>query len=792
MISAWFSIETPLASDEEFGLVGLTDLYLHDDTTLFATGRGGDWLSVYDIGETALETSLSQQWFIPETYRQLIDVDLALREGPYQDQLYLTGLNSDALVGLTMNADTGVRPVGTQTLGFDFGTLTEIELVAGTQTGIGALAGGGLVNLNWDMEDSPSILDAVQDSPLVGQRASDIALGTLNGQTYAVVSYGLDDTVSLLQQDTTGNFRHISDTGAKEGAWFDTPDDIVMVTVSDGQLYAVVAGLGSLTTFAVTDKGLQPVDHLLDDLNTRFDGASHLKHIKVSEHDFVLAGGSDGGISLLSLLPGGRLQHIQYVEGTGDVPLSNISAIEAIATPDGIRLWVATQSQPYLAELSVDLPNLGINRNGNDAGGTLNGTALDDILIGADGADHLTAGAGNDILMDGAGQDHLQGGEGADLFIFAPDDAKDVITDFQPGQDQIDLSAYGTAGGIGGMIITSRGWGAELRIEDEALEVRTDNGQMLSAQDFTTDNLITSGRATVNLTEYPAPEPDPPEEIGRGFVGMQSGVTPADLKPEWINSAGGGRIETTSRSDQVWAGDAADRIFGGNGSDWISGGDNPGASFDMLFGESGNDTLFGNAGFDLLSGGSGNDVLDGGAQSDELFGDGGSDILLGDLGKDRLFGGNGQDQLYGGDGNDSLSGQAGSDTLWGGNGRDSLEGGTGDDILDGGTSADVLHAGSGQDTLIGGGGNDILSGGMDADEFVFNDWHGHDIIEDFDAFDEDEFLNFLSLDSIDSIQDILGKSRQVGEDVVIDTSEVSSVTLQNVRLSDLDESDFAF
>lgn len=71
-----------------------------------------------------------------------------------------------------------------------------------------------------------------------------------------------------------------------------------------------------------------------------------------------------------------------------------------------------------------------------------NGT---DVLLGGSGTDRLFGGPGEDTLTGGIAADRLTGGPDADVFVFissedSPDDAPDIITDFQPGLDQIDLS----------------------------------------------------------------------------------------------------------------------------------------------------------------------------------------------------------------------------------------------------------------------------------------------------------------------------------------------------------------
>ncbi|MDR7028491.1 T1SS-143 repeat domain-containing protein [Rhizobium rosettiformans] len=99
------------------------------------------------------------------------------------------------------------------------------------------------------------------------------------------------------------------------------------------------------------------------------------------------------------------------------------------------------------------------------AGGTITGTASDEILIagdghdillgmdgddylsGNDGEDILNGGDGNDILVGGLGLDTMTGGTGADTFVFDETafediDVTDVITDYSLAQgDMLDVSA---------------------------------------------------------------------------------------------------------------------------------------------------------------------------------------------------------------------------------------------------------------------------------------------------------------------------------------------------------------
>lgn len=73
----------------------------------------------------------------------------------------------------------------------------------------------------------------------------------------------------------------------------------------------------------------------------------------------------------------------------------------------------------------------------------------DDILFGSSGKDILIGGNGNDYLQGDSGDDILIGGAGSDKFAFATGSkfdirelGVDIINDFTPAQDKIQLSKY--------------------------------------------------------------------------------------------------------------------------------------------------------------------------------------------------------------------------------------------------------------------------------------------------------------------------------------------------------------
>ena len=75
---------------------------------------------------------------------------------------------------------------------------------------------------------------------------------------------------------------------------------------------------------------------------------------------------------------------------------------------------------------------------GNSLANSLTGGAGNDSLSGGDGNDTLTGGSGTDTMTDGVGDDIYQFLSVSDSGVGA---ARDVLTDFSPGFDKIDLSA---------------------------------------------------------------------------------------------------------------------------------------------------------------------------------------------------------------------------------------------------------------------------------------------------------------------------------------------------------------
>lgn len=314
-----------------------------------------------------------------------------------------------------------------------------------------------------------------------------------------------------------------------------------------------------------------------------------------------------------------------------------------------------------------------------------------------------------------------------------------------------------------------------------------------SVYDFTTNTtpFMTvydgQGEDTIDLSSYTMAQWLTLQEgvfsnIG-GYVGNFSIAYGAVIE----NAVGG------SGDDTIMGNDVDNLLEGGFGADSMMGG----AGNDTLDGSNQFDYLDGGDGNDLLLGGMGNDTLIGGADSDRMSGGNGNDLLEGGLGSDLLSGGRGEDTLDGGNRNDRIFGGSEDDVMLGGSGNDLMRGGSQHDYMDGGEGNDTLVGGSGFDTLIGGEGDDTMNGAFNADRFIFADNHGNDVVQDFEATNNAEKIDFSGLSSLNSLLDVLGTgsgtaaATQIGSDVLIDTG-TGTILLENVLYSDLDAMDFIF
>jgi len=320
--------------------------------------------------------------------------------------------------------------------------------------------------------------------------------------------------------------------------------------------------------------------------------------------------------------------------------------------------------------------------------GFISGDLRDNMIVGSEGNDFMTALMGNDLVYGGGGNDTLYGGIGSDILLGG--DGNDVICldDVTMSNDHVQL----VDGGAGRDMVTAWRFGSHLGavtidISDETTFVSIED---IAGSTHAGDRLI-----------------------GNGQDNMMYGKLPSETL-----SSGGDYFDGRGGSDTIYGGDgddtivydSADRganIHGGRGndildaSDWQTGMKSNMADYyhndenkiEQVVGSAFADSVQGAIGAENFDGSGGDDYLDGGA---------GDDTLMGGNGNDSLFGGDGDDTLSGGSGNNSLSGGAGDDTLLGGAGSDRYDWGekgvlSGDDVIvaDNGNAYDTIAFGEG-------------------------------------------------------------------------------------------------
>ncbi len=677
---------------------------------LYASTGANGGLTAWRIDGAGLPVATDQQYF-PGWMSGAVDGMASWMNDGAAGQIVIGGEAGSDLLCYSLDANGQITTLE-QASGLVPGTdritaITDVDL-GGVQCVYLADAGTGQVT--GYQATATGSFTAIGSGARIATGAS-VVLDTvdLNGQSYLLVAEdGVQGVTSYRINATTGALQEIGHSGVADGLGIATPTAMEVVEAFGSSFVILGAsGSSSLSVMQLSTTGeLTATDHLIDTLGTRFDGLAAMTIAQEGDRVFVLASGGDDGVSLFTLLPDGRLLHVETLSQTLGAGLMNVTDLSAAMIGDELRIFVTSGTEGGISQYSADLSTLGDVIRGT---GSLSGTNGDDLMEAQSGATTLSGGAGDDILVGSHAGARLTGGAGADTFVLGADTGTYHILDFQTGTDRIDLSDFPMLRSMGQLDFSATATGARLTFGDTVIVITSATGQPLTLADLFGTGFDWADH--VMPLPYTEPDPDPEDpDPGEGVLAGTGGndtLIGSGSDDVIVGGSGADILRGNEGADELWGGTGNDTLVGNSGADMLGGGDGG----DELIGGDGNDLLGGGEGDDILWGGNGGDTLQGGGGNDTLGGGSGGDTVSGGIGSDLLGGAGGHDQIWGGDHNDTLQGGEGDDTLGGGVGHDVLTSGAGNDQLGGGEGHDQIWSGSGDDTANAGSGNDALGGG---------------------------------------------------------------------------------
>jgi len=308
---------------------------------------------------------------------------------------------------------------------------------------------GGTANGGQNTDQSPNTLTidiaAVNDTPtnlvIDDVEVNELApIGTLVGTASAFDVDG--DTLSYsLSGPGAGNFTIDANGALRTAAVLDYANaasyDLVIRATDGGGLYVEIP-----VTILINDTPVANIDGIAvnEDATTGNLAATLLGNDTDNNGDVLTITSVNTSGTLGTVIFDAGTQTLKYVASSPvfDALSPGSTATDTFTytvTDDGGLTSTATVTMT-ITTLADGVQVVGGGRSGN----VLTGTADEDRLYGFAGNQSLNGAGGDDVLIGGAGNDTLTGGAGKDVFLINFQDGHDVITDYTPGQDVVDLA----------------------------------------------------------------------------------------------------------------------------------------------------------------------------------------------------------------------------------------------------------------------------------------------------------------------------------------------------------------
>ncbi|WP_235937860.1 hypothetical protein [Pseudoroseicyclus tamaricis] len=350
-------------------LAGVTDLWVEtgpEGPILYTVSEQGRAVSTWlakDGAFTAVDKAS-----LPASYTPGVDASVTVVEVAGMELVCITGLQDEGARLYRTDAAgeiysfPGANPFAALPDDVSHATLLEVGgrlYVYGLRPGCDAIS-------TWEVTPSGALsavsLPAPERNAATGPGLADVAALHMHGADWLVGASSNLDAMVLFRIGADGVPEETGRVWNLTGVGLESPSTIVTAEIG-GHGYAV---MGSCVTSTLTvaeimpDGALRVTDHVLDSRDTRFQWVSTLEAIEIGGRVYIVAAGGDDGITLMELLPGGRLLTLAVLEDQLDTGLFCISDVALSEAADGgIDIFVSSGLEPGLTWLHADLPSAG-------------------------------------------------------------------------------------------------------------------------------------------------------------------------------------------------------------------------------------------------------------------------------------------------------------------------------------------------------------------------------------------------------------------------------------------------